>query len=167
LAPKVKTILKERLGLDFHDGKLKITSIWHGIDFLGAWLKPHRVYVSRNCVGRISKKLDVLDAAGKNVEAVKADTFEAIRLIKKNLPENRWPEQIKRDFEIEWRMEVPSFLEYYSSFMSLAGMEKMTGINQKQLSNYLNRRTTPRKKQSERICEGIHRFAEELLSITL
>ena len=47
------------------------------------------------------------------------------------------------------------------------GMEKMTGINQKQLSNYLNRRTIPRKKQSDRICEGIHRFAEELLSITL
>lgn len=61
MAPKVKTILKKRLGLDFHDGKLKITSIWHGIEFLGAWLKPHRVYASRNCVGRISKKLDVLE----------------------------------------------------------------------------------------------------------
>ena len=31
------------------------------------------------------------------------DTMEAIRLIKKELPEERWPEQIKGDFEIEWR----------------------------------------------------------------
>ena len=59
------------------------------------------------------------------------------------------------------------FMEYYSSFMSLAGMEKMTGINQKQLSNYLNHRAVPRKKQAERIREGIHKFAHELLSITL
>ena len=38
-------------------------------------------------------------------------------------------------------------------------MEKMTGINQKQLSNYLNHRAIPRKKQIERIRNGIHRFA--------
>ena len=90
-----------------------------------------------------------------------------IRLIKKNLPEERWPEQIKGDFEIEWKFDVPSFLEYYSSFMSLAGMEKLTGVNQKQLSNYLNRRAVPRRKQADRIVTGIHKFAHELLSITL
>ena len=35
-------------------------------------------------------------------------------------------------------------MEYYSKYISLAGMEKMTGINQKQLSNYLNHRAVPR-----------------------
>jgi hypothetical protein len=58
-------------------------------------------------------------------------------------------------------------LEYYSNFISLAGMERMTGINQKQLSNYLNHRSVPRAKQADRILSGIHRFARELLSITL
>ena len=82
---------------------------------------------SKDHYGAYSENCDGIYAAGKNVEAVKADTFEAIRLLKNNLPESRWPEQIKGDFEIEWKMEVPSFLEYYSSFMSLAGMEKMTG----------------------------------------
>ena len=60
IVPKVKALLSERLGLAFHDGKLKVTSVWHGVDFLGAWLKPHRIYVSRNCVGRISSKLAML-----------------------------------------------------------------------------------------------------------
>ena len=60
IVPRVKTLLSERLGLAFHDGKFKLTSVWHGVEFLGAWLKPHRVYVSRNCVGRIGRKLDVL-----------------------------------------------------------------------------------------------------------
>lgn len=60
IVPKVKTFLFERLGLDFHEGKLKVTSVWHGVEFLGAWLKPHRIYVSRNCVRRITRKLYVL-----------------------------------------------------------------------------------------------------------
>ena len=60
IVPRVKSFLSERLGLDFHDGKLQVTSVWHGVEFLGAWLKPYRVYVSRNCLGRINRKLDVL-----------------------------------------------------------------------------------------------------------
>ena len=114
-----------------------------------------------------SDNCDGIYAAGESVDAVKADTLEAIRLIKKNLPEERWPKQIRGDFEIEWKFDVPSFLEYYSNFISLAGMERMTGINQKQLSNYLNHRSVPRAKQADRILSGIHRFARELLSITL
>ena len=114
-----------------------------------------------------SENCDGIYAAGDSIEAVKADTEEAISLIKKNLSEDRWPKQIRGEYEIEWKFDVPSFLEYYSSFMSLSGMEKMTGIHQKQLSNYLNHRAVPRRKQADRIITGIHRFARELLSITL
>lgn len=60
IVPKVKMFLSERLGLAFHEGKRRVTSVWHGVEFLGAWLKPHRIYISRNCVGRMSKKLDAL-----------------------------------------------------------------------------------------------------------
>ena len=84
-----------------------------------------------------------------------------------NLPEERWPEEINGDYEIVWKLDVQSFLEFYSQYMSLSGMERATGINQKQLSNYLNRRAVPRKKQAERIINGIHNLASELLSITL
>lgn len=122
---------------------------------------------SEDYYGAASDNCEGIYAAGESIEAVKADTYEAIRLIKKNLPEDRWPAQIKGEFEIEWKFDVPSFLEYYSGFMSLAGMEKITGINQKQLSNYLNHRAVPRKRQADRILTGIHRFAQELLSITL
>ncbi len=60
LVPEVRSMLKERLGLDFHDGKLLLSSVWHGVEFLGAWLKPNRIYVSRNSSGRIGKKLELL-----------------------------------------------------------------------------------------------------------
>ena len=114
-----------------------------------------------------SDNCDGIYAAGDSIDAVKADAYQAIEGIKRNLPEERWPEQIKGDFEIVWKFDVPSFLEYYGGIMSLAGMEKMTGINQKQLSNYLNRRAVPRQKQADRIITGMHKFARELLSITL
>lgn len=122
---------------------------------------------SKDFFDAYSDNCDGIYAAGDSIEAVKADTYEAIEGIKRNLPEERWPEQIKGEFEIEWKFDVQSFLEYYHGFMSLAGMEKMTGIHQKQLSNYLNRRAKPRRKQTDRMLAGIHRFASELMSITL
>lgn len=114
-----------------------------------------------------SDNCDGIYAAGDTMEEAKADTYEAIEGIKRNLPEERWPKQIKGEYEIEWKLDVPSFLEYYGSIMSLAGMEQLTGINQKQLSNYLNHRAVPRQKQADRIITGMHKFARELLSITL
>lgn len=117
--------------------------------------------------GAYSENCEGIYAAGNSLDAVKTDTFEAIRILKENLPETQWPVILKGDFEVEWKIDVPSFLEYYSKYMSLAGMEKMTGVNQKQLSNYMNHRSVPRPRQTKRIRDGIHRFAEELLSITL
>ena len=122
---------------------------------------------SSDFYGAMSENCEGIYAAGPDIEAVKADTYKAIEGIKLNLPEDRWPEQIKGDFEIEWKFDVPSFLEYYSGFLSLAGMERMTGIHQKQLSNYLHHRAVPRQKQADRIIKGLHNFARELLSITL
>ncbi len=62
LVPQVRSILKEQLRLDFHEGKLKVFSVWHGVEFLGAWLKPHRIYISRNSMGRIGRKMALLSA---------------------------------------------------------------------------------------------------------
>ena len=122
---------------------------------------------SSDYYGAMSENCDGIYAAGPDIEAVKADTYKAIEGIKRNLPEDRWPEQIKGDFEIEWKFDVPSFLEYYGGFLSLAGLERMTGIHQKQLSNYLHRRAVPRQKQADRIINGLRKFAREILSITL
>uniref|UniRef100_A0AB33J0T1 Type II toxin-antitoxin system HicB family antitoxin n=2 Tax=unclassified Prevotella TaxID=2638335 RepID=A0AB33J0T1_9BACT len=122
---------------------------------------------SKDYFDAYSDTCDGIYAAGASIEEVKKDALQAIELIKKNLPEDRWPRQIKGEYEIEWKLDVPSFLDYYSEFMSLAGMERVTGINQKQLSNYLNHRAIPRRKQADRIMNGIHKFATELLSITL
>lgn len=114
---------------------------------------------SENCEG--------IYAAGGSIDDVKKDTEAAIGIIKRDYPESEWPAPLRGEYEIEWKMDVQSFLEYYKDYLSLSGLEKITGINQKQLSNYLNRRSKPRRRQMERISEGLHRFASELLSVTL
>lgn len=114
-----------------------------------------------------SENCDGIYAAGSGIAETKANVLEAIAALKRNLPEERWPELLKGDYEIEWKLDVPSFLEYYSQYMSLAGMQRVTGINQKQLSNYLNHRSVPRRKQADRIMEGMRKFASNLLSTTL
>ncbi len=64
LVPSVRAHLAG-LGLLFHDGKLNVTTARHGVEFLGAWLKPHRVYATRGTVGRIRAKLRVLTASDR------------------------------------------------------------------------------------------------------
>ena len=122
---------------------------------------------SKDMLGAYSDNCDGIYAAGDTIEAVKADTYAAIEGLKRNLPEDRWPEQIKGDFEIEWKFDVQSFLEYYHGFMSLAGMEKMTGINQKQLAHYASGISKPRPKQAQKIAQGLHRLAREMMVVTV
>lgn len=64
LVPQVRAFLEERLHLELHDGKLSLSSAWHGVEFLGQWVKPHRIFASRRSVGRIRRKLDTLAFAG-------------------------------------------------------------------------------------------------------
>lgn len=122
---------------------------------------------SKDYYDAYSENCDGIYAAGGSIEDVKKDVESAIAAIKNNLPREQWPDQIKSDYEIEYMLDVQSFLEYYKGYMSLSGLEKITGINQKQLSNYLNNRSKPRRKQVEKINEGLRNFAKELLNITL
>lgn len=50
-----------------------------------------------------SVNCDGIYAAGGSIEDVKADTEKAITLIKQDLPESQWPEEIKGEYEIEWK----------------------------------------------------------------
>lgn len=120
------------------------------------------IYASENSFGAYSENCDGIWAAGDTVESCKADAIKAIGLIKENLPESQWPAPIKGEYKIEWRYDTESFMYYYGSLMSLAGMERITGINQKQLWAYMHGRRKPRQSQKERIMKSMHKFAKEL-----
>jgi hypothetical protein len=67
-------------------------------------------------------------------------------------------------FEIEY--DVSSFLNYYSGILSKSGLEKVTGISQKQLWHYSSGLKQPTPKTKERIQTGLHQFARDLSQVT-
>lgn len=66
--------------------------------------------------------------------------------------------------EVEWvyKYDVASFLSYYSKYLTLAGMSRMTGINQQQLSQYVTGRRNPSPRTVEKIATAIQSFGQEL-----
>jgi len=56
-----REFLADELGLQLHMGKLHIREVHQGVEFLGAFLKPYRDYVSRSTFERITLKLQQLD----------------------------------------------------------------------------------------------------------
>lgn len=71
----------------------------------------------------------------------------------------------KRDFveaEFSFKYDLPSFLEYYSKIFSYASLERLTGVNQAQLSQYVQGYRKPSKKTTEKIEVALHNFAQEL-----
>ena len=72
---------------------------------------------------------------------------------------------IEAEFQIKY--DIASFLNYYSSRLSLAGLEKITGINQRQLSHYVNGINRPSKQTIKKINSSIHSFAIELSQVDL
>lgn len=61
LVPKIRSFLKSELGLDLHMGKLEITEVHHGVEFLGAFIRPYRTYISNHALQRIIRKISEFD----------------------------------------------------------------------------------------------------------
>ena len=61
LVPKMQQFLRSELGIELHKGKLTIDEVHHGVEFLGAYVRPYRTYISNHALHRIEKKVAHLD----------------------------------------------------------------------------------------------------------
>ena len=64
--------------------------------------------------------------------------------------------------EFEFNYDTASFLNYYTNYFSLAGLSRLTGIHQGQLSHYVNGTRNPSKQTIQKIDNSIHVFAKNL-----
>ena len=58
--------------------------------------------------------------------------------------------------------DMASFLSYYCKAFSLAGLSRITGVNQGQLSHYVTGHRIPSEKTKQKIQNSIQDFAKEL-----
>lgn len=61
LVPRIREFLKAELGLELHMGKLEISEVHHGVEFLGAYIKPYRTYISNHAMRRMERKIAEFD----------------------------------------------------------------------------------------------------------
>jgi len=61
--------------------------------------------------------------------------------------------------------DTASFLAYYSKVLSLAGLQRITGVNQSQLSHYVTGHRKPSPKTVGKIEKSLHAFAEEIRQV--
>ena len=66
------------------------------------------------------------------------------------------------DVEFDFTYDVASFLNYYAYAFTLAGLARITGVNQGQLSHYVTGRRKPSKTTVEKIEQSLHAFANEI-----
>ena len=66
-----------------------------------------------------------------------------------------------------FKFDTESLLEYYKGIFTNAAFERLTGINQMQISHYATGLKKPRKAQAKRIEAALHKLGKELVAIEL
>lgn len=132
-------------------------------------MKKIKVIVERGSDGKFSANMDCyefdfgLSGFGDTAKEAMQDFYECYEEAK-NINAAEGKETPELEFEIEY--DVSSFLNYYSGILSKSGLEKITGISQKQLWHYSSGTKRPKPKTKEKIQAGLHRFAKDLSQVT-
>ena len=69
------------------------------------------------------------------------------------------------DLEFEFKYDTASFLQQYAYAFTLAGLERITGVNQRQLSHYITGVRKPSVKTTQKIENRLHEFGAEIASV--
>lgn len=102
---------------------------------------------------------------GNNIQEVERNMKEAVELY---LEDNPNPcELLSSEFELKFRIDTATFLNYYSGIFTKAALSRITGINERQLWHYAAGVHKPRRKQAEKIQLGIQNLTKELEAISL
>ncbi|MBP5398523.1 MAG: type II toxin-antitoxin system HicB family antitoxin [Bacteroidales bacterium] len=111
-------------------------------------------------------KDEIFSGHGDTIEAAKQDMLEQMKFYKETALEEgfKYPPFLDGEYDLSYRVDATSLLKYYveAGYFTLAGMQKLTGINQKQLWSYI-KGSKPRQAQRDRIERGF-RYIEKDLS---
>ena len=134
-------------------------------------MKPLTVMIERtdNNYSAYLKEVDGVVATGKTVNDIKQGIVNSIQALIEDCKEfgGEIPEELQGDYELTFKMDVQSLLQFYGMIFTKSALERMTGINQKQLWHYASGKRNPRPEQNIKIETALHKLGEELLAINL
>ena len=106
---------------------------------------------------------------GNDVKVIEKNMKEAVELYLESCKDmNIAPvEVLQGEFTLKFKIDAATFINYYSSIFTKAALNRITGINERQLWHYAAGVHKPRKQQLEKIQKGINALTEELAAINL
>ena len=115
------------------------------------------------------REVDGITATGTSIDEIKTSIIEALDVFVASCKEFNCdiPEALEGGYEITFELDIQSLLTIYQGIFTKSGLEKITGINQKQLWHYANGLSKPREAQRQKIENALHRLGSELVSISL
>lgn len=115
------------------------------------------------------EELTGVGGVGDTLDEVKTSLEEALVVLKEACIDygDPIPEELQGEYQIVFRMDIKSFLQMYCKIFTKSALERLTGINQKQLWHYANGLSKPRPAQVKKIERALHQLGEELLSLEL
>jgi predicted RNase H-like HicB family nuclease len=75
------------------------------------------------------------------------------------------PAPFNEEYYLVFELDARALLHYYEGTITRTGLSKLTGINEKQLGHYAQGVRNPRPAQREKIVDGFHKMAKELLEL--
>ncbi|GHT19415.1 hypothetical protein AGMMS4957_03660 [Bacteroidia bacterium] len=108
-------------------------------------------------------------ATGKTFEELKLQMAEAVE---SNLEVSREygdeiPAIFDGEYELVYKFYPEDLLRHYEGIFTHAALERLTGINQRQLQRYAIGKSKPRRTQAEKIAKSFHHLGKELLAVEL
>lgn len=113
--------------------------------------------------------VDGITATGTTFEEIKQNMANAITATIEECQESGYqlPEELSGEYSLAFKMDIKSLLDFYNGIFTKSGLERITGINQKQLWHYASGMRNPRPEQVLKLETALHKLGEELLSIQL
>lgn len=113
--------------------------------------------------------IDGIAVVGSTLDEIKMRMAEALEIYIETCKEFNMeiPEQLNGDYELNFRMDVQSLLGLYTGIFTKSGLQRITGINQKQLWHYASGLKKPKQTQTQKIESALHKLGSELMAIRL
>ncbi len=70
------------------------------------------------------------------------------------------------DLDFEFKYDIPAFLQYYAYAFTLAGLERITGVNQRQLGHYISGIRKPSERTVRKIESRMRSFGAEIAAVS-
>ncbi len=132
-------------------------------------MKTILVKIERNKDGfGVYAENEVFTGMGDTLDSAVYNMIEGINLYVATMKESQmyYPAYLDGEYEFKYEYDMQSMVSYYAGIIGFSGLEKITGIHQKQLGAYAKGESSPRKEQTKRFIAGLHTFGAELNAIS-